>query len=92
MKKAVSAIVRWSVIVLCALVFGFNLYSANAGALIGNRLPMPFGYGAAVVLSGSMEPALGVGDLIFVKEAGRIEKGSIYYSLHILYFTFYTAP
>lgn len=77
MKKAVSAIVRWSVIVLCALVFGFNLYSANAGALIGNRLPMPFGYGAAVVLSGSMEPALGVGDLVFVKEAGRIEKGSI---------------
>lgn len=29
---------------------------------------MPFGYGAAVVLSGSMEPEFSKGDLIFVKE------------------------
>ena len=40
----------------------------NAKNLVGNNLPMPFGYGAAVVLSGSMEPAFSKGDLIIVKE------------------------
>lgn len=40
----------------------------NASNLMKNDMPMPFGYGASVVLSGSMEPALSVDDLIIVKE------------------------
>ncbi len=40
----------------------------NANNLVGNQLPMPFGYGAAAVLSGSMEPEFSQGDLIIVKE------------------------
>lgn len=38
---------------------------------------MPFGYGAAVVLSGSMEPELSRGDLIVVGEADRFQEGDI---------------
>ena len=63
------SILRILLLVICGAVLGFNLYFANANNLVGNSLPMPFGYGAAVVLSGSMEPELSVGDLIIVKKA-----------------------
>lgn len=73
MKKSKGAskgkgVFRTAILVLCGLVVGFNIYTANANNLVGEQLPMPFGYGAAVVLSGSMEPELSAGDLIIVKE------------------------
>ena len=66
-------ILRLGLIVICGAVLGFNIYSANASSLVGNKLPMPFGYGAAVVLSGSMEPELSKGDLVIVKETDSFE-------------------
>ncbi len=59
---------------------------ANANSVIGNQLPMPFGYGAAVVLSGSMEPALSVNDLLIVREAEDYTVGDIvvYQDVHRL--------
>lgn len=70
-KSRVSwkALLRWLSLALCGVLIGINIYLANANRLVGNQLPMPFGYGAAVVLSGSMEPHLSKGDLIFVSEA-----------------------
>lgn len=67
-KAAFKNLIRFSLLILCGAVLGFNIYSANANSLVGNKLPTPFGYGAAVVLSGSMEPELSKGDLIIVKE------------------------
>ena len=61
-KKIFKNIIRIGLLALCGAVLGVNLYFANAGSLLGDKLPMPFGYGAAVVLSGSMEPALSKGD------------------------------
>lgn len=60
--------IRIILIILCGAVLGINVYLTNANRLMGNSLPMPFGYGAAVVLSGSMEPEMSKGDLIVVKE------------------------
>lgn len=54
-----------------------NLYLANARGIVGNQLPMPFGYGLANVLSGSMEPTFSRGTLLLVKEADSIETGDI---------------
>lgn len=69
MKKFLkSPVLRYIILSLLAAVIGFNIYSANASGLVGNKLPMPFGYGAAVVLSGSMEPELSINDLIIVKK------------------------
>ena len=68
-NKILKYILRIFLLALCGAVIGFNIYSANANRLVGNQLPMPFGCGAAVVLSGSMEPELSVDDLIFVKES-----------------------
>ena len=67
-KIKFKSILRLLVIALCGGILGVNLYTANANKLVGNQLPMPFGYGWAVVLSGSMEPAMQVGDLIIVSE------------------------
>lgn len=61
-------LMRLATIILCGAILGVNVYLVNASRLFGDSLPMPFGYGAAVVLSGSMEPKLFRGDLIFVKE------------------------
>jgi signal peptidase len=64
-------------IFLLALLIGVKLYTWNARSLVGNRLPMPFGYGASVVLSGSMEPALSVNDLVILKETQDVQKGDV---------------
>lgn len=67
-KRIWKGIFRIVLLSICGMILGLNLYQLNANRLVGNQLPMPFGYGAAVVLSGSMEPEFSKGDLIFVKE------------------------
>ncbi|MBQ3099826.1 MAG: signal peptidase I [Clostridia bacterium] len=68
-KVTFKGVLRILVLIICGIVLGVNVYLANANSLVGNKLPMPFGYGSAVVLSGSMEPEFSKGDLIIVKEA-----------------------
>jgi signal peptidase len=68
LNKKVKASIRISVLILVALIIGVNVYSLNATRLTGNSVPMPFGVGVAVVLSGSMEPELSVGDLLIITE------------------------
>lgn len=63
-----KVIVRRVLLVIFGAVLGINVYLANARNLMGNQMPMPFGFGAAMVLSGSMEPTFSAGDLIIVKE------------------------
>ena len=70
-------IMRIVLLILCGAVLGLNVYFANAKSLMGNSMPMPFGYGAAVVLSGSMEPTLSKGDLIIVGEAETYQENDI---------------
>lgn len=77
MGKKWKTALRVTALVLVCLVLGVNLYLWNARSLTGNALPMPFGYGAALVLTGSMEPTFRADDLIFVKEADTFEVGDI---------------
>ena len=74
------------VLILLGLILGVELYLANARGILGEELPMPFGIGAAVVLSGSMEPSLSVGDLILVKKSDELKTGEmvVYQSGHSL--------
>ena len=76
-KRIWSAVLRFSLMALVAVVVGVNVYLWNAKTLVGNSLPMPFGVGAAVVLSGSMEPTLSVDDLIVFKRVDDCETGDI---------------
>ena len=77
MAKKWKTALRISVLILVSLVLGVNLYTWNARSLLGNSLPMPFGYGAAVVLTGSMEPAIMQDDLIIVARQEDYQEGDI---------------
>ena len=76
-KKIWKAVARISLLVIAALVVGVNLYTLNASRLAGNSVPMPFGVGSAVVLSGSMEPEISVGDLLVISAQEHYELGDV---------------
>ena len=76
-RKYLKNSIRFLLLILCGGVLGFNVYYANSSRLLGNQLPMPFGYGAAVVLSGSMEPELSKDDLIIVKKRESFDIGDV---------------
>lgn len=80
MKRAnnqVKIISRYVLLVTLAALVGINVYALNASRLAGNQVPMPFGVGASVVLSGSMEPELSVGDLLLLREQESYTEGDI---------------
>lgn len=77
MKRTIKNALRTLLLILCGGILGVNVYLINANNLVGDQLPMPFGYGVAVVLSGSMEPALSVNDLILVRESDSYVPGDI---------------
>lgn len=77
LNKQWKKILRFILLVICGAVFGMNIYLANASTLVGNKMPMPFGYGMAVVLSGSMEPEFSTGDLIIVRETTEFNEKDI---------------
>lgn len=76
-QKKLKAPVRIALLVLVAVLIGISIYSINAARLSGNRFPMPLGFGASVVLSGSMEPTLSVGDLLIVVPTDELAVGDV---------------
>ena len=76
MKKTKS-ILRIIVFAFISIIIGLKLYSWNAKHLVGNRMPMPFGYGFSVVLSGSMEPELNVNDFVIIKKLESYQQSDI---------------
>ena len=76
-NKKFLPVLRMAFLILVSLVVGLKIYAWNARSLTGNVLPMPFGYGGAVVLSGSMEPAIMVDELIIVKAEDSYEVGDV---------------
>ena len=76
-KQKPMPILRTAVLAVISLVLGVNIYLWNAGSLVGDQMPMPFGYGAAVVLSGSMEPELHIDDVILVHETQDYRVGDV---------------
>ena len=76
-NKRKKPLLRRLLLVIGGLILGLNLYFANAGTILGNQLPMPFGYGLANVLSGSMEPTFSRGTLLLVKDTKNIQEGDI---------------
>ena len=77
MKKRYKSIIRIALLVLLAALVGISIYSVNARMVGGNAMPMPFGFGMTVVLSGSMEPELSVDDLLIVAAKDSYEVGDV---------------
>lgn len=76
-KKLWRTVLQTSLLVIVAISLGFGIYQFNAMTIGRNALPMPFGFGIAVVVSGSMEPTLSVDDLIVVTPADSYEVGDV---------------
>lgn len=76
-KTLFKSVLRIVALALVGIFLGLNLYIWNARSLLGNALPMPFGVGTAVVLSGSMEPTLSIDDLIIVKSQDSYAVGDV---------------
>ena len=72
-KIKLKSIGRIVLLIVISIAIGLRLYSWNAETLAGNSMPMPFGFGVSVVLSGSMEPELSVNDIVIVHEAESYE-------------------
>ena len=75
--KTGRLIFRIALIVLLSVFIGTTVYTLNAKRVMHNALPMPFGVGSSVVLSGSMEPTLSVNDLVFIREADSYAEGDV---------------
>lgn len=77
MNRRIKGFLRVAALAVIGLLLGASLYLVNARVVAGNPLPMPFGIGAAVVQSGSMEPAYHVGDLLLVKKQDAYAVGDV---------------
>ena len=76
-KQIIKAWLRTALLALVAAVLGLSIYHVNASRLAGDAVPMPFGFGVAVILSGSMEPELSTGDLVFIRQRDAYGIGDV---------------
>lgn len=76
-SKKILNLIRIISLIALAIIIGLNIYMWNANKILGDAMPMPSGFGAAVILSGSMEPALSIDDLIIVKKCDDYDIGDI---------------
>lgn len=66
-KNVKKTVFRYILFSFIGIVLGLFVYTQNAKGLLKDKMPMPFGYGMSVVLSGSMESRLSVDDLVIIK-------------------------
>lgn len=66
-KFGKKTVFRYIVFSIIGIVLGLFVYTQNAKGLLKDKMPMPFGYGMSVVLSGSMESRLSADDLVIIK-------------------------
>lgn len=73
LKTAVCCI---AAVILIAVVYA-AAYSAVVKIKNPEAVPMPFGFGATYVLSGSMEPEITTDDIVLVKKPGTLQVGDV---------------
>ena len=73
LKMAVSVIL---IILACAVLYALA-FTAVVKIKDPQGVSMPFGFGASLALSGSMEPEISTDDLVFVKKPGELHVGDV---------------
>lgn len=79
-KRAVKIAVKITSGLLYAVLFlvlAYNIYNLIARVVFKQDLPKLFGTAGAVVVSGSMHPAIEVGDMVIIKEQDGYKVGDI---------------
>lgn len=75
--KYIFTAVKYIFTVLLGLLLAANIISIVQTVVLGEKMPMLFGYGRAVVLTGSMEPAVMPGDMVIVHEQDSYLTGDV---------------
>ena len=75
--KAVLKIISAAITLALALLLAGNIYVIAARALTGEQMPELFGFSSAVVVTGSMSPAIEAGDFIVCRESAGYRPGDI---------------
>lgn len=77
----IKRILKISARLLCflfiSILIGYNVFLLNAKYVLHDKLPMLGGYGHAVVLSGSMKPAIDENDLLVIHKQDSYEINDI---------------
>ena len=76
-NKTLQIVVRCIIAVLICAVLYTAVFFVAVKIQNPNAVPMPFGFGASLVLSGSMEPEISTDDLVFVKRADELHVGDV---------------
>ena len=76
-NKTLQIVVRCIIAVLLCAVLYTAVFFVAVKIQNPNAVPMPFGFGASLVLSGSMEPEISTDDLVFVKRADEWHIGDV---------------
>lgn len=76
-KQSKKIIFRYIAFAFVGIIIGSFIYTQNAKGIVRDEMPMPFGYGVSVVLSGSMEDRLSVDDLVIIKAEDSYEVNDI---------------
>ena len=76
-NKTLQIVVRCIIAVLLCAVLYTAVFFVAVKIQNPNAVPMPFGFGASFVLSGSMEPEISTDDLVFVKRADELHVGDV---------------
>ena len=76
-NKILQIVVRCIIAVLLCAVLYTAVFFVVVKIQNPNAVPMPFGFGASLVLSGSMEPEISTDDLVFVKRADELHVGDV---------------
>lgn len=75
--KIIKLIGRIFGFLIISIMIAYTVYTMNAKLLLHEKLPMLNGYGHAVVLSGSMAPALNVNDLVIIHQENKYKENDI---------------
>lgn len=70
-------IIRALFLIILIAVLLLNLYTIFSQLVLKNDPPMIFGYSRVAIISGSMSPAIEVGDLIIIKDADSYQINDI---------------
>lgn len=77
MKEKTFKILNDFLTAFLLIMLVLNFYNILQRNIMENQMPKIFGYGYAVVISGSMEPEISVNDIVYVKERDTYDVGDI---------------
>lgn len=77
MGKKLSRAIKCATAVGLSLFLAVSIYCVLRREFLREPLPKVFGFCSAFVVSGSMEPAIQTGDLVFIRQSGGYVPGDV---------------